>query len=699
MEKTIKMLAASICLLVCLSCSNRHDNGIDNLWQEHPQRLRQLLDAIDLNQEGLSQVRNALVRHDTIAAFRTLIEYFEGLDRSWVIEALDSLSYQDALPVAECFLADSVMVGGVRARIPLRPEGGWTWSYLGPNVDAEFAYSLNSQSYLPALHRIWLETGNAGFIHLFNDIIFDWATQHPLPAENDSIYLVLNKIDNLDYRDIGEVEWRTLDTGRRLGASWPQLFYAFIREPGFLAETKLIMLASFFEQAEYLLKYHKSGHNWTTMEMNGLALTGLAFPEFNQSEKWLSYALETMTKEINRQVYPDGVQVEISTKTQWVALRRFESLANNFKRAGRKIEPAYFQRIEAMYNYLAYCMRPDGHQPLNNDSDREDLRERVLLAADKFNRTDWIYIATNGKKGSKPDTGPSVSFPWAGINIMRSGWDADADWTFFDQGPYGTGHQHRDMLHLSISAFGHDLLVDGGRYTHRDYFSFDPKTWRGYFRSSFSHNVILIDNAGQNAGPLTASQPLVAGLDYLNRDLHDFATGTFSHGFTGIDDEIVHRRSIVYIKNHQWLVVDNLEMNKPHQISVLWHFAPQCELTLSDNQALTKNSDRPNLMILPLGDLEWDVKIVSGQEAPEIQGWYSADYDERQANPTAIYQSQVAGTPTFAWLIIASTEQVPPISASHSMSNKTMDIVYELEGQTRHLEFPMSHLATDVKVK
>src|SRR5690606_25840300 len=103
---------------------------------------------------------------------------------------------------------------------------------------------------------------------------------------------------------------------------------------------------------------------------------------------------------------------------------------------------------------------------------------------------------------------------------------------------YGTGHQHRDMLHLSVSAFGKDLLVDGGRYTHQDYFSFDPTIWRGYFRSSFSHNVILIDGHGQKEGPLRTDTPLQENVHYRLDKSYDYITGKFIQGFENVEGDI-----------------------------------------------------------------------------------------------------------------------------------------------------------------
>lgn len=631
------------------------------LWEAYPERLRSLFQALDLQTSGLEPVRTALQQGDTVQAAQSLLDHYQRTDRTWVVTTLDNLPPEEALPAAQQLMHDSVYINSQTDQIPHHPEGGWQWDYTGPDRDDEFGYSLNGHKYLPNLYVTWQETDDTAYAALFDQLIRDWVIHHPLPSPGDSIYLVLDESQGLDWRDIGEVEWRTLETGNRLGASWPQLFYGFQTSEAFSPAARLLMLCSINDQATYLQRYHKQGHNWTTMEMNGLALAGLAFPEFREASSWADYALEVMTREIRRQVYADGVQTEISTKTQWVALHRFESIATNFQKAGYEISDAYVKRVEDMYNYLAYTMRPDGHQPLNNDSDREDLRPRVLQAAEKFNRPDWQWIATNGQEGQQPDSLPTVVFPWGGMHVMRNGWDANAHWAFFDNGPFGTGHQHADKLHLSVSAYGKDLLVDGGRYTHQDYFSFDPTIWRGYFRSAFSHNVILIDGKGQNGGPVRAQTPLEAEHDYTHQPTYDYARSTFSDGFEDVQGKAIHTRSVLYLRDQYWIVLDHFDTDRPRTLQALWHYAPTCDVQLQASEAVSTNPDEGNLRIVPMGEVAWQTDIVSGQEEPFIQGWYSADYGTKEPNPTVVYTTNITHPTTFAWLLVPAYGEVPKV--------------------------------------
>ena len=687
MRNTISVLLLSSYLFLfhfLVSCGDGTGTPFESaqsLWNEEPEQIRSLIQRLDMTKPALSNVAGELSNGDTIAACHALLNYYKNADRKWVIDAIDPMDDSVAAEIVHVFNHDSIIIHEVKDVFPVTSTGGFKWDHLGPHQDAEFAYSLNAQSYVPAFYIDYQNSENEENIKTYNRLMQDWVLQHDIPLKDDSIYLVLREVDRLDYRDINEYEWRTLDAGRRLGAAWPQTFYGFQQHEAFSPATRLLMLNSMATQSDYLMEYHKRGHNWTTMEMNGLALVGLAFPEFKNSEEWANYALDVMEKEINRQVYPDGVQTEISSKTQWVALRRFESLARNFQRAGREISREYLDRVEEMYDFLAYSMRPDGHQALNNDSDREDLRPRVINAALQYDRPDWVYIATNGKEGEKPQKGPSVSYPWAGIQVWRNGWDLNSDWTFFDHGPYGTGHQHRDKLHISIAAFGHDLLVDGGRYTHQDYFSFDPSVWRGYFRSSFSHNVLLVNGHGQNAGQIRADKPLEEGIDFVSTPQYDYARGTFNRGYGEGGAQVTHHRSVLYLKNHVWLVVDRMEAEEDTEFEALWHFSPECEVEVNGIKIHSVNKNRPNVAILPLGNMKWSMDMVQGQESPFYQGWYSFNYGHKEPNPTAVYKGTTGKTSVFGWLIVAENGQIPSVDVDFNVSGNRISCVIDKPGE------------------
>ncbi|MEX2395860.1 MAG: alginate lyase family protein [Balneolales bacterium] len=637
---------------------------VEDLWELYPEKVRRIFASLDLQHPGLEQVNTALQSADTVAAGKALIQYYKQTDNAgWLLSPSYLTASQSDRELSDQLLEDIFTRAEVSAEVPKLDNGAWDWTFTGPEKDDEFGYTLNRHGSFNHLLKTWHETGNAAYAEKFDELVRDWIIHNPLPDQSEYFWEVHRTSDELDWRDIGEVVWRDLDAGIRLGESWVHSFYGFQQAEAFSPASRLLMLYSIPIHAAYLKDYHKDSHNWTTMEMNGLGLVGLTFPEYKRADEWAGYALEVMENEINGQVYPDGVQHELSAKTQWVALNRFELLVENYRNAGRSVSDAYLERIEAMYDHLAYSVRPDGHQPLNNDSDREDLRPRILKAADIYDRPDWTYIATNGERGEEPEGLASVVFPWSGIHVMRSGWDAMSHWGFYHTGPYGTGHQHRDKSHLSVHAYGRDLLVDGGRFTHEDYFSFDPTIWRGYFRSSFSHNLILVDGAGQNAGPRIADRPLEEGKNFVNTSTFDYAVDTFSSGYEGVDGQADHTRAVLYVKDKYWVVVDHIATDRPRTLETLWHYAPDVNAGIEAGQVVSNDSGKGNLRIVPAGDIQWDLEMVEGQTEPFIQGWYSITYGEKEPNPTAIYTTNIEGDATFAWVLVPADGQVPEVQA------------------------------------
>jgi hypothetical protein len=312
-----------------------------------------------------------------------------------------------------------------------------------------------------------------------------------------------------------------------------------------------------------------------------------------------------------------------------------------------------------MWNYLALTMRPDGYGLLNNDADLINNRENILKEAAARKRSDWTYIASNGKSGTKPENGPSYIFPFAGQLISRSDFGEDAQWSFFDIGPWGSGHQHNDKLHISVAAYGRDLLVDGGRFAYRGAVA---NKFRKYAVGSYSHNVILADGKGQSDGPRTTDTPLSGELYSIGMD-YDYGSGTFDK-FNGVEGKFSHTRSMVYVRGKFWVVADQLKTDRPRSIETLWHWNPECKVDNDKEGRVFTQNERGNLEIIPVGATDWKITQVKGQESPNIQGWYSKEYNIFEPNFTSVYTRKLNSDEIFVWILWPSEGKSPLIQAS-----------------------------------
>lgn len=614
-------------------------NTVAEVCDAYPDRITFLLESMNLETSELKSVQTAFEKGDLPRACEELLAYYRtGTQAAWLRKS--SLPPVSNLrnTVADTILQDIFTVQGVSGKSPRTTEGHLDWAHTGPRDDQEWAWGVNRHYPLRSLMSIYLTEGNPEYVTAIDGLIKDWVLSSlPYPAKKSSTAM-----------------WRGLEASFRV-KMWAQIFYGLMDHEALSPATRLLLLSSIPEHAHYARHFHAKG-NWLTMEMSGLATAAAAWPEFRDAPKWIAYSKARMTESLAEQIYPDGVQTELTSHYHYVALHNFDLFKQILAEIEEPLPEEFTRQIESMWQYLAYSMRPDGFGPLNNDSDRDYNRERILKAAGQYDRPDWQYIASNGRVGEEPTNGPSVVFPNAGQVIIRSGFEKDAHWAFFDVGPWGSGHQHNDKLHMSISAYGRDLLIDGGRFAYRGAIA---DTFRSYARSSESHNVLLIDGEGQAAGPKVSEAP-ISESSYQLTEAYDYATGDFSD-FNNLEGTATHTRTVCYIRENYWIVVDHINTDRPRDIQTLWHWHPDTKVNVQKKQVVATDNDRGNLRIVPIGKRKWDIELISGQHSPSIQGWYSERYNEYQAAIASIYSTRIETSSSFIWLLCPSEYAAPDL--------------------------------------
>jgi hypothetical protein len=252
------------------------------------------------------------------------------------------------------------------------------------------------------------------------------------------------------------------------------------------------------------------------------------------------------------------------------------------------------------------------------DGNYYDVRHSLAEAVEFFSaRADFRWLATDGREGIRP-TETSHAFPWAGYYVMRSGWDADARYLWFDGGPFGYGHQHEDKLQLVVAAYGKLLLVDPGNYTY------ERSKWRNYFIDSFSHNVVLVDGQAQRRrgaarDTYIVKEPLPAV--WKAAPAADYVEAVFDENFGGeVKRNVTHTRAVLFVKPDFWVVLDTLQAvdGKPHTYDALFHF--DAKVKAEGLRAVTQNTDAANLTVAARPDAGLSLRVVEGQEDP-VQGW------------------------------------------------------------------------------
>lgn len=650
---------------------------VEDLVESYPQTIKTMFEQFDLNYPGLEKVKEAHQRRDLINASKALLDYYKNGNQVPELRREQPPMSNRTVASADTILANVYIIQNVRGQIPLLPDGHRDWYYKGPNNDREWAWLSNRHTQVGTLLNTYFETGNPKYAQYIDELLRDFIIKSmPYPAAKG-----------------GESIWRGLEVAARTKV-WSRVFYGLINSNYLTPSAQLLMLSSLADHAHYNRNFH-GGNNWLTMEISALATVAANFPEYKQSDAWLDYSVGAMVESMKDQVYPDGIQTELTSHYHNVSMANFELFKNICHRAGKTLPDFFTQTIEDMYRYIAHAVRPDGFRILNNDGDRGSDRNLILKGAEIYNRSDWEYIATNGASGTKPEDGPSYFMPWAGQLISRSGFDSQAHWSFFDIGPWGSGHQHNDKLHLSISAFGRDFLVDAGRFAYTGEIA---EKFRPYAKGSQGHNLIMIDGKGQEDGPTHALEP-VDEKHFLITPGYDYASDRFD-SFKGVEGNASHVRSMIYVRGEFWVVVDKVITDSPRTIEALWHWHPDNEMVKEGLTVNTKNSDG-NLAILPIGSTAFDIQFVKGRESPEIQGWYSPEYNVYGPNLVSIYRTEIKETATMAWLILPSSSEIPTATTRILAENEDGVIIsVQKNGKKWTLEVPfMDSSASKVKME
>ncbi|MEZ4905340.1 MAG: heparinase II/III family protein [Spirosomataceae bacterium] len=641
---------------------------VEDVCESYPKPMQALMAQLNLEIEGLEQTREAYQKGDLINACKNLLAYYKSNKKIAHLRKTQPLKGFKTEAEADTILNDVFIIQNVRGKVVYGADGHRDWYYKGPNNDREWAWLSNRHSQVLHLFNTYFETGNPKYAQYIDDLLRDFIIKSmPYPAVKSS-----------------ESIWRGLEVAARAKV-WSKVFYGLINSEYLSPATQLLMLSSLPDHAHYNRYFHSS-NNWLTMEISALATVATNFPEFKAANEWLQYAIATMVESMKEQVYPDGVQTELTSHYHNVALANFVLFKDICDRANKPLPDFFNQTIENMYSYIAHAIRPDGFRILNNDGDRGSDRALVLEAAQQFNQPDWAYIASNGTKGTKPTLGPSYFYPWAGHLISRSGYDVQAHWSFFDIGPWGSGHQHNDKLHLSISAYGRDLLVDAGRFA---YTGETADKFRPYAKGSEGHNLLLIDNHGQKPGPTLAKEAVSHDYFQINKDF-DYATN-FMSDFMEIQGIAQHSRTLFYVRGEFWIVIDRVKTDRPRQIDALWHWHPSCDVVKENTTVKTKNQ-QGNLAIIPLSSQKFTIEFIKGQEKPAIQGWYSPEYNLFEPNITSKYRVDINGNETFVWLLLPSEKETPVVKAKLlAQTEEGVELEVKKNGKTWRLNIPYTN--------
>jgi hypothetical protein len=194
-------------------------------------------------------------------------------------------------------------------------------------------------------------------------------------------------------------------------------------------------------------------------------------------------ALELLTRELHRQVLPDGGYAERTVQYHAIVLQDVVVALGLWRARGRAVPPETLDVIRRMATFLARVRRADGSWPWLNDAapDATPSLERILALAEALGLGKLAELQRSDEDYDLPDTG------WY---FARR----DKDELLFERGPIGPdeqpGHGHSDALSFELIWRGRPLVVDTGVTTY------EANEDRAFERSARAHSALSVDGEG-----------------------------------------------------------------------------------------------------------------------------------------------------------------------------------------------------------
>ena len=467
--------------------------------------------------------------------------------------------------------------------------------------DVKIVWELNRQRHLTALGRAFLQSGDERYAKALIDDIVGWIRANP-PGFG------INWVSSL------ELAFRCI--------SWLWSLAMLRNWDKWEALPLLEIERSLYAQGRHIERYlstYFSPNTHLTGEALGLYYMGTCLPEFRRANRWRELGRRILLQQLDIQVRADGVYFEQSTWYQRYTADFYTHFILLAERAGDPIPKHATEKLAALLDFLLWATRPDGTSPYIGDDDGGTLLQpevpapsdwrsvlsngAVMLCRGDYkyvagrcaDETCWLFGPDAPQRFSAVSAAPpgtrSRAFTEGGFYVMRSGWDADANYLLVDCGPHGVmncGHAHADALAVEVAANGRTILVDPGTFTYTG-----SPAERDLFRSTAMHNTVTIDGLSSSvpAGPFSWKHSARCAL-HCWHDHPNFTYFDGSHdGYRRLSDPATHTRSLFFVNREYWFLLDRIDAKGEHDCAAHFHLAPGLQAVIRGDGTLLEASD------------------------------------------------------------------------------------------------------------
>jgi asparagine synthase (glutamine-hydrolysing) len=444
------------------------------------------------------------------------------------------------------------------------------------------------------------------------------------------------------------------------------------------------IMCSAYEGALHIERHLNYAHkavynNHLLSEALALYLVGHLLPNAAESKRWRDKGRTILEHEAVRQCYSDGAYIQQSHNYHRVALQIYLWAWNVSRRVGEPVPDSWKSAMERSLDFLVAQQNPiDGRLPnygandgalpsVLSTCDFSDFRP-VLQALSVAARGERIYDEGPWDESTAWLLGPealtnaplrkpsrkSVSFSLTGYHVLR-GFEEE-NFGVLRCGTILDRFSQIDMLHLDVWWRGQNVLVDGGSYSYNG-----QENWHSHFANTASHNTIQIDHRDQMLHYRRFKNLYWTKAKLIEFvDAGDFVVCSGEHyGFQRHSGNCVHRRSILFVKDNLWVVVDHVLGSGRHEARLHWLCGefPFEYHALEGRLELDTPRGEFSISVLDGNGRPMEGTVVAGQEEPP-RGWVSRYYGVKEPTPSFAVKGTRELPATFVTVLAAGSPKV-----------------------------------------
>lgn len=529
-----------------------------------------------------------------------------------------------------------------------------------PDLSAKCVWEINRLQFLMQIALDYRQTNSEAALNKFIQINRSWKKANPyLSGVNwySNIEVNLRLINWF-------LCWEVLNADKLITQN--ETFKTFVTED---------WLPLIYQHCIYSYKNpskYSSANNHLISEYAGLFVAAVKWP-FQESKQWIRYAQNGLETEIINQHSKNGVNkeeaaeyIQFITDFFLIAYVAGEKTNHHFSKQFKEqlsvILRYIYNFLDCKGNFPKYgdeddgkCFITDFDESFNNfksllTSGSIIFNDPLLKSkSNGFDLKNQVLFGEAGKKifdsiTEKQFAENSVFYKEEGHFILRKK-DADKEvYLHFDAAPLGflsiAAHGHADALSFLLHVDGQPVFADAGTYTYHT----EPE-WRDYFIGTSAHNTVRINKLNQAtiAGSTLWLQHYTCTLLKAETDKETDIIKATHNGYTKYG--FAHTREIHFDKKLlQIKITDNIESKNQEEflMEVPFHLHPAIKIEPVNGHSfkLLNNAGR-NVQIQT--DPKLKALVIKGQMEPEITGWYSKSFLQKEQCNTILCSLKTTG--------------------------------------------------------